>query len=93
MSVRFEYFYVGNICVTMYYNLFSINFNKCITTSSHFSLSRWFVLFNVLVANWGLPLAAIADAKDNPEKISGKMTTGKLATYQFHRRWSAKHYL
>jgi len=27
------------------------------------------------VANWGLPLAAIADAKDNPEKISGKMTT------------------
>lgn len=27
------------------------------------------------VANWGLPLAAIADAKDNPEKISGKMTS------------------
>ncbi|ELT95430.1 hypothetical protein CAPTEDRAFT_130225, partial [Capitella teleta] len=27
------------------------------------------------VANWGLPLAAIADAQDNPEKISGKMTT------------------
>ncbi|CAD5116999.1 DgyrCDS5832 [Dimorphilus gyrociliatus] len=31
------------------------------------------------VANWGLPLAAIADAKDNPEKISGNMTTGKFA--------------
>ena len=28
------------------------------------------------VANWGLPLAAIADAKLTPEKISGKMTTG-----------------
>jgi len=29
------------------------------------------------VANWGLPLAAIADMKKDPEKISGKMTTGK----------------
>ena len=29
------------------------------------------------VANWGLPLAALADVQDNPEKISGKMTTGK----------------
>ncbi len=29
------------------------------------------------VANWGLPLAAIADAKADPEKISGKMTVGK----------------
>ncbi|KAK2179501.1 hypothetical protein NP493_484g00033 [Ridgeia piscesae] len=27
------------------------------------------------IANWGLPLAALADVKDNPEKISGKMTT------------------
>ncbi|XP_074655275.1 mitochondrial pyruvate carrier 1-like [Tubulanus polymorphus] len=27
------------------------------------------------VANWGLPLAAIADVKRNPEIISGKMTT------------------
>ncbi|XP_055348063.1 mitochondrial pyruvate carrier 1-like isoform X2 [Paramacrobiotus metropolitanus] len=27
------------------------------------------------VANWGLPLAAIADLKKNPEIISGKMTT------------------
>ncbi|CAH1798141.1 unnamed protein product, partial [Owenia fusiformis] len=26
------------------------------------------------VANWGLPLAAIADTKRNPEMISGKMT-------------------
>jgi len=31
----------------------------------------------LVVANWGLPLAALADVKDNPEKISGKMTTGK----------------
>lgn len=27
------------------------------------------------VANWGLPLAAIADFKKDPEFISGKMTT------------------
>ena len=27
------------------------------------------------VANWGLPLAAIADFKKDPEYISGKMTT------------------
>lgn len=32
------------------------------------------------VANWGLPLAAIADFKKNPEYISGKMTTA-LAIY------------
>jgi len=29
------------------------------------------------VANWGLPLAAIADMSKDPEKISGKMTTGE----------------
>ncbi len=28
------------------------------------------------VANWGLPLAAIADTKKSPEIISGKMTAG-----------------
>lgn len=28
------------------------------------------------VANWGLPLAAIADVKRDPEFISGKMTAG-----------------
>ncbi|GAU96713.1 LOW QUALITY PROTEIN: hypothetical protein RvY_08118 [Ramazzottius varieornatus] len=30
------------------------------------------------VANWGLPLAAIADLKKNPEFISGKMTTAMV---------------
>jgi hypothetical protein len=30
-----------------------------------------------LVANWGLPLAAIADLKKDPEIISPKMTVGK----------------
>ena len=30
------------------------------------------------VANWGIPVAAIADAQANPEKISGKMTTGNF---------------
>ncbi|TPX30420.1 hypothetical protein SmJEL517_g06028 [Synchytrium microbalum] len=30
------------------------------------------------VANWGLPLAAIADIKKSPEFISGKMTTALI---------------
>ncbi|KAG5461599.1 MAG: hypothetical protein BJ554DRAFT_6182 [Olpidium bornovanus] len=30
------------------------------------------------VANWGLPLAAMADMKKDPEFISGKMTTGEF---------------
>ncbi len=28
------------------------------------------------MANWGLPLAAMADMKKSPEYISGKMTIG-----------------
>jgi len=32
----------------------------------------------MLVANWGIPLAAFADAQANPEKISGKMTSGNV---------------
>ncbi|KAH8863599.1 Mitochondrial pyruvate carrier-like protein [Schistosoma japonicum] len=38
-------------------------------TSTHF----WGPL-----ANWGLPLAALGDLKNNPEKISGKMTTALM---------------
>lgn len=30
------------------------------------------------VANWGIPLAAIADMKKDPEIISPKMTIGEL---------------
>ena len=30
------------------------------------------------VANWGLPLAAFADMKKDPEIISPKMTTGQF---------------
>lgn len=33
-----------------------------------------------IVANWGLPLAAIADVKKDPEMISGNMT-GALTVY------------
>lgn len=29
------------------------------------------------VANWGIPLAALADIKKDPKYISGKMTVGK----------------
>lgn len=31
------------------------------------------------VANWGLPIAAIADMKKSPEIISGRMTFGKAS--------------
>ena len=34
-------------------------------------------MYIISVANWGLPLAAIMDAQDNPERISGKMTAGE----------------
>ena len=30
------------------------------------------------VANWGIPIAAIADFKRDPSMISGNMTVGKL---------------
>ncbi|GLH08005.1 Mitochondrial pyruvate carrier [Gryllus bimaculatus] len=30
------------------------------------------------IANWGIPLAAIADTQKSPEMISGKMTTGLM---------------
>lgn len=32
------------------------------------------------IANWGLPLAAIADVKRDPELISGNMTAGRSLT-------------
>ena len=38
---------------------------------------------NPLVANWGIPVAAFADAQANPEKISGKMTTGNNSLLLF----------
>lgn len=28
------------------------------------------------IANWGIPIAALADIRKNPEIISGKMTLG-----------------
>lgn len=43
--------------------------NICIHATQHF----WGP-----VANWGLPLAAIADMKKDPEIISPKMTVGGL---------------
>ena len=36
------------------------------------------VFVTLLVANWGIPIAAIIDMKKDPEIISGKMTTGRL---------------
>lgn len=38
------------------------------------------------VANWGIPLAAIADMKKDPEIISPKMTIGEstsMSSYKF----------
>ncbi|KAG0344502.1 pyruvate transporter mpc1 [Podila humilis] len=37
-------------------------------------------LMSTVIANWGLPLAAIADFKKEPELISGKMTAA-LSVY------------
>lgn len=34
-------------------------------------------------ANWGIPIAAIADTQKHPKFISGKMTLGK-AIYNVH---------
>jgi hypothetical protein len=31
----------------------------------------------ILVANWGIPIAAISDWKKDPQYISGNMTLGK----------------
>jgi hypothetical protein len=36
------------------------------------------------VANWGLPLAAIADTRKSPEFISGKMTSGNSLLRQHY---------
>jgi hypothetical protein len=42
------------------------------------------------VANWGLPLAAIADTKKSPEFISGKMTTALLVYSAVFMRFAWK---
>lgn len=34
------------------------------------------------VANWGIPIAAIADTQKSPKFISGKMTLGKSVDFQ-----------
>ena len=33
------------------------------------------------VANWGIPIAALADIKKDPKIISGRMTLGELRIY------------
>ena len=42
------------------------------------------------VANWGLPLAAIADTRKDPEIISGKMTTALLIYSSVFMRFAWK---
>ncbi|KAF9353901.1 pyruvate transporter mpc1 [Mortierella sp. AD094] len=44
------------------------------------TVSHWYKNENMGIANWGLPLAAIADIKKDPEMISGNMT-GALTVY------------
>ena len=48
--------------------------------ASHSQASRTSTHFWGPVANWGLPIAAIADMKKSPEFISGKMTIGTFTT-------------
>ena len=45
------------------------------TSSTHYE--QICVFYFIVVANWGLPLAAMSDMKRDPEYISGKMTTGE----------------
>ncbi|KAM3183817.1 pyruvate transporter mpc1 [Hymenolepis weldensis] len=42
------------------------------------------------VANWGLPLAALADLKKNPELISGKMTFALLCYSALFMRFAIR---
>lgn len=49
------------------------------------------------VANWGIPLAALADTQKSPKFISGKMTLGEGVTYNLgvnlflrHAPWHRK---
>jgi mitochondrial pyruvate carrier 1 len=42
------------------------------------------------VANWGLPIAALADLKKDPEKISGYMTTALFVYSSVFMRFAWK---
>ncbi|KAA3678396.1 mitochondrial pyruvate carrier 1 [Paragonimus westermani] len=42
------------------------------------------------IANWGLPLAALADLKKNPELISGNMTTALIFYSALFMRFAIK---
>ncbi|KAL5106116.1 Mitochondrial pyruvate carrier 1 [Taenia crassiceps] len=42
------------------------------------------------VANWGLPLAALGDLKNNPELISGKMTLALLCYSALFMRFAIR---
>jgi len=61
---------------------FRILLNILLNMAGQLSWGRYFLSTHFWgpVANWGLPLAAIADAGKTPEKISGNMTTA-LAAY------------
>lgn len=52
--------------------------------SSYFSTHFWGP-----IANWGIPLAAIADLRKDPTIISGKMTLGKVCVYFRLSSWSS----
>lgn len=47
--------------------------------------SNSYLFITVLVANWGIPIAAIIDMKKDPEIISGKMTTGNYMSCSEHK--------
>lgn len=43
------------------------------------------------VANWGIPIAALADIKKDPKIISGTMTTGEYSDGVLNRLHGAKY--
>lgn len=72
-----------NRAVVGYFKRYSFQEWKAYFLSTHFFgpgtlFSLYYqaiYLFICLVANWGLPIAALADLKKNPDMISGNMTS------------------
>ena len=45
------------------------------------------ICFFFSVANWGIPLAALADMKKDPDMISPRMTFGKKSCIRKYKSW------
>lgn len=66
-------FFITNVCISTFGVLVSTPTGVAIKKKSWANLC-----FFGIVANWGIPIAAISDWKKDPQYISGNMTAGKL---------------